>query len=124
MANSKARENYYASYKAQNRWRSNREAKLLRQLKLNPNNAEQINQAIANIKYRRKTPVVRQWPASVRRAAQLIREFSGRCDPKCFSSNQKLAEQTIMTTWRTHNEGSVPQGKVDFSLGARLHGIR
>ena len=119
---SKSKQDYYARYKASNKWKSNRERKLLRQLELNPNNAEQINKAMGNIAYRRRKPEVRVWSSSMRRAAQLLRQFSGSAKQECFSSNQKIAETAIMTTWRIHDKGTLPEGKVDFSLGARLQG--
>lgn len=119
---SKAKQDYYARYKSTNKWKSNREAKLLRQLKLQPGNAEQINAAIGNIEYRRKTPNSSMWSSSKRRMAQLLKEFSGSAKHECFSSNAKVSEVAIQTTWRKHDNGTVPQGKVDFSLAARLQG--
>lgn len=121
---SKAKQDYYARYKASNKWKSNREKKLLRQLKLQPGNEKQINDALGNISYRRKKPETSMWSSSDRKAAQLLKQFSGSAEHKCFNSNKKVAEQAIMTTWRKHDEGTVPTGKVDFSLGARLQGNR
>ena len=54
---SKTRENYFAQYKSSQKWKANREAKLLRQLKLQPGNSEQIEAAIGNLVYRRQTPL-------------------------------------------------------------------
>lgn len=121
---SKAKQDYYARYKSSNKWKSNREKKLLRQLKLQPGNEQQINDALAAISYRRKKPENKMWSSSTRKAAQLLKEFSGSAKHACFSSNPKTAEMAINTTWRKHDKGTLPEGKVDFSLAARLQGNR
>lgn len=118
---SKAKQDYYARYKASNKWKSNRERKLLKQLKLQPNNEKQISDALANVKYRRKKPEVSVWSSSMRRAAQLLKEFSGSAKVEFFSANNDIAQKAMATTWRTQYT-NLPQGKVDFSLGARLQG--
>lgn len=70
---SKSRQAYYSLYKASNRWKTNRERKLLRALKRNPNN-KQIEQALNNISYRRKTPgKVGGWSSTRIMEAQLMR---------------------------------------------------
>lgn len=53
---SKHQKDLYATYKASNKFEVNRKKKLQRQLKLNPGNAAQIEAALKNISYRRKTP--------------------------------------------------------------------
>ena len=81
---SKSRQAYYALYKASNRWKTNRERKLLRALKRNPNN-KQIEQALDNISYRRKTPgKVGAWSSTKRYEAQLTKLASnpGPSQPK------------------------------------------
>lgn len=119
---SKSKQDFYARYKASTKWKANRERKLLSQLKAQPGNQEQIMAAMKAIKYRRRNPEVRMWSSSNRKAAQLLREFSGSAKHACFSSNAKTAEEAIMSTWRTHNANSMPPGKVDFSIAARLQG--
>lgn len=52
---SKHQKDLYSAYKSQNRFSANRKRKLLKLQKEQPNN-EQIVTALANIKYRRKTP--------------------------------------------------------------------
>lgn len=121
---SKSQDGYYSQYKAAQKWKSNREAKLLKQLKLQPNNATQIEAAMGNISYRRKKPETSIWSSSNRRVAQLLKEFCGRCPHAVFSSNQKLAAEVLQNLWRDPKPHELPQGKVDFSLGARLQGAR
>lgn len=73
---SKSNENYFARYKQQSLYTKNRKAKLLRQLKLQPGNAKQINDAIALLgSYRRKTPVTPKWNATLRAETTIINEF-------------------------------------------------
>ena len=49
---------------------------------------------------------------------------SGSAKHACFSSNPEVASKAIANTWRTHDNGAVPSGKVDFSIAARLQGVR
>lgn len=116
---SKSQEGYYSQYKSSNRWKSNRERKLERALKLSPDN-KQIIEALANLKYRRRTPTTRQWPSRYRREAQLLKLFSGRCPPQVFSSNPKVAAEALHGLWREHQPGTLPDGKVSFKLGDRI----
>ena len=97
----------------------NRKRKLLKQLKLQPNN-EQVKDAITNIKYRRKTPKGQEWSKTDITIAKLFKEFSGRADWDLFSSNPKVQAAAISkhSTKSFHN---LPQGKVSFTLGARAH---
>lgn len=117
---SKSREAYYSNYKSQQRWKQNRERKLKKLLKADPDN-KQLQDALANIKYRRKKPTTRQWSKSNRRIAQLLKEVSGSCPHNVFSSNPKVSAEALASLWRTHQPGSVPEGKVDFSLAARSY---
>ncbi len=120
MANSKAKEAYYSNYKAQSRWKANRLKKLERELKRNPANAAQIEEAMANVAYRRKTPSNPVWSKSMIATAKILKEFSGSAPIACFSSNKKVANDAIAALHRTHDK--LPEGKVDFSLGARAMG--
>lgn len=121
MANkvSKNRQNAYAAYKAVNRWKTNREAKLLRALKANPNNL-QIEAAIKNISYRRRTPKASFWSHSTKKSAQMIKEFCGSCPHTVFSSNKVVAIAALANLGRD----SLPKGEkhnkpVDFSIKGR-----
>ncbi len=124
MANStsKSKTAYYASYKSSNRCVTNRKKKLERALKEQPNNA-QIPLAIADARYRRRTPTNTMWKASQKRVAQLIKEFAGSCPHAVFSSNEKVAQEALATAGKSAKYDSkyanIPDGKVDFSLSAR-----
>ena len=113
---------YLSAYKANNRWATNRRKKLERQLKLQPNNL-QVKAALDNLggqKYRRKTPTTPVWSSDNIRVAKLFKYFVGRVHKDLFSSNSKLRELAL----REHGIRQLPQpqGKVDFSIAARLQG--
>ena len=117
---SKSQDGYYSSYKATSKWQSNRKRKLERQLKLQPNN-EQIKDALKNIKYRRKTPVGKSiWSHSNIRLAKLFKLFTGFASHDLFSSNPQAQASALMAR-RDSTKHKVPEGKVNFSLGARAH---
>ncbi len=116
---SKSKVGHYATYKATNRWHTNRKQKLLRAAKAQPNN-EDIKDALVNIKYRRKTPKTRVWSHSAIRYARLYKRFMGHASIDLFSSNPK----TVIAALSVHPSKqfvNVPDGKVSFSLGARAH---
>lgn len=115
---------YYARYKTSNKWKSNREKRLLRTLKRQPNNKDQINAAMANLSYRRKTPNTPMWSSTTRKEAMLLKEGTGSAPHACFSSNKKLASVALAALRSKHPESLLPKGSVDFSIGARLQGVR
>ena len=121
MASSnKARQAYAALYKSSTRWATNRKIKLTRVLKQQPNN-EQIKDALANIKYRRKTPTTKTvWSHDNIRIAKLFKEFTGRASADLFSSNPKV-QSGALAYRRDWDKVRVIEGKVNFSLGARAH---
>lgn len=116
---SKNREAYFSNYKSQMRWKANREAKLLRQLKLQPGNEKQIELAIANMVYRRYTPKGRVWTSTMRKEAQLLKQFCGSAPLACWSSNPKIKFEAIAKLTKDFGGRELPTGKVDFSLGER-----
>ena len=91
---SKSKSTYYASYKANRKWESNRRKKLERTLKSQPNNL-QVIEALKNIKYRRKTPTTRMWSSTWIRTAVLFKKAVGRFDPAIMSSNQDAAKAAL-----------------------------
>ena len=117
---SKSKQAYSALYKSSTRWATNRKIKLTRLLKQQPNN-EQIKDALANIKYRRHTPISKTvWSHGNIRIAKLFKEFTGRASADLFSSNPKVQAGAI--TYRPDwDRVKVIEGKVSFSLGARAH---
>lgn len=118
---SKSKQNYYAVYKATQRWKKNREARLLKAMREQPNN-QNVVEALANLKYRRKTPTNPQWSHSDRAKAQILKYFAGHVTADCFSSNPQVQAEALRNLFGTHNEKSLPQGKVSFRLGDRLQG--
>lgn len=98
---------------------TNRKRKLLKLLKLQPNN-EQIKDALTNIKYRRKTPKGQEWSKTDITIAKLFKEFNGRADWDLFSSNPKVQAAAI-SKHSGKDFHNLPQGKVSFTLGARAH---
>lgn len=116
---SKSQEGYYSSYKSSQKWKSNRERRLLKLMKEHPNN-KQIPEALANLKYRRRKPDTRMWSKTNKRLAQLIKKFTGSCPHAVFSSNPKVAEAAMASLRNTFDERKMPQGKVSFKLGDRV----
>lgn len=117
---SKTRENYFAQYKSSQKWKANREAKLLRQLKLQPGNAEQIEKAMGNLVYRRQTPQTPTWSHTMIREAKLFKEFSGSAPIECWSSNAQVKANALAKLGKDFSQVELPQGKVDFSIGYRI----
>ena len=115
----KAHKNYYQTYQSKATWSKNRELKLQRALKRDPNN-EQIKEALGNIKYRRRNPTVKMWPHSRRAEAQLLKRFTGKADPNIWSSNQQVASAALQNS-RNPNKQFKTHGQVSFLLGARAH---
>ncbi len=67
--------NLYKSYKAANKFETNRKRKLTRLAKEFPAN-EQIAMALKNIHYRRKTPKTSQWSHTSKAWAQMKKDFA------------------------------------------------
>jgi hypothetical protein len=119
---SKGQQALYTVYQSQSRWKSNRERKLLRALERNPNN-KQIEAALKNIKYRRKAPKTNPWTKTKKREAQLIKQVCGNCPHDVFSSNTKLADQTLASLRNKFDPKTLGDLKVSFKLGDRIHGF-
>lgn len=121
-SSSKSQDAYYSMYKTSQRWKSNRERRLKKLLAKHPNN-KQIQQAIKDLSYRRKTPgTVGSWSKTNIQIAKLFKQFVGRVDKDIFSSNPKLQAPALML----HGKQSTKPvaGKVDFTLAARAHDKR
>jgi hypothetical protein len=121
-SSSKGKQTQYDLYKSKQTWKHNRERKLLRALQKNPGNAKQIEAAIKNITYRRKTPKASIWNKTKIKTAQLIKFACGSCPHDIFSSNQKLADQSLASLRSTFDPKTLGDLKVSFKLGDRLHG--
>jgi hypothetical protein len=122
-SSSKGKQAQYDLYKTKQTWKHNRERKLLRALQKNPGNAKQIEAAIKNITYRRKTPKASIWTKTKIKTAQLVKFACGSCPHDIFSSNQKLADQTLASLRSTFDPKTLGDLKVSFKLGDRLGGI-
>lgn len=127
MANktSKGQENYYARYKAQNTWMKNRKLRLEKILAKNPDN-EQVQEALKNLKYRRKKPTTPVWTSSKRKIAQILKEFTGNFDPEILSSNPIQAGNALQRL--KSNSPDIPknvkqsvQAQHMFSIQARMN---
>ena len=116
---SKGKQACYDLYKTKQTWKHNRERKLLRALQKNPGNAKQIEAAIKNITYRRKTPKATIWNKTKIREAQLIRQVCGSCPHDVFSSNSKIADSTLASLRTNFNPKALQAQTVSFKLGDR-----
>ena len=99
------------------RTQANRKLRLLRTLKAQPNNT-QVQTALLDTGTKRKAPITPQWSHSDIRLAKLFKAFSGRAPKELFSSNPKI-QQAAISMPNTRVYVNLPQGKVDFSIGAR-----
>lgn len=99
------------------RTQANRKRRLQRTLKAQPNNL-QVQNALLEVGRQRKAPVTAQWSHTAIRLAKLFKEFTGRAPKELFSSNPKVA-QAALSTPSTKVFLNLPQGKPDFTLGAR-----
>ena len=77
MANSKTpsakQKEHYKAYASQERWKKNREKKLERHLQKHPND-KQAEQAVGNVKYRRKKPMKKVWSKERIEMAQMYKK--------------------------------------------------
>lgn len=99
------------------RTQANRKRRLQRTAKVQPNNT-QVQNALLEVGRQRKAPVTPQWSHTAIRLAKLFKEFTGRAPKELFSSNPKVV-QAALSTPSTKVFVNLPQGKVDFSIGAR-----
>lgn len=99
------------------RTQANRKRRLQQLLKQQPNN-KQLQNAVLETGQARKKPVTPQWSHTAIRLAKLFKEFRGSAPKELFSSNPKV-QQAALSTPGTKQFHNLPQGKVDFSIGAR-----
>lgn len=101
----------------------NREARLLRTLKSQPNN-KQVEAALKTTRNRRQTPKNPEWTSSLRAIAKLWKEIEGRFDLKAYkawlsSIGKKDANYTAYPKQRTVMLPASEMPKHPFSLGER-----
>jgi hypothetical protein len=99
------------------RTQANRKRRLQKLLKSQPNNT-QLQNAVLETGQTRKKPNSPQWSHGAIRLAKLFKWFRGSAPKELFSSNPKV-QQAALSTPSTKQFVNLPQGKVDFSLGAR-----
>lgn len=99
------------------RTQANRKRRLTKLLKSQPNNL-QVQNALLEAGTKRKASINRQWSHNNIRLAKLFKEFTGRAPKELFSSNPKV-QQAAMSLPNTLRFDKLPEGKVDFSIGAR-----
>lgn len=102
---------------------ANRKRRLERTLKAQPNN-EQVKLALTETRgHKRKTPKNPYWSHTMIREAKLFKEFTGRMDINVFSSIEATRSNARLHISREDwAQVKLPEGKVDFSLGARALG--
>lgn len=108
---------YYASYKSQNRYATNKRKKLERTLKAQPNN-EQVKEALKNISYRRSAPNTSMWSSGKRKTAKLFKEFTGKMLYEVFNTNPAIKFQAVA---KLVSGRKAEHTKVTNRLGDRAH---
>lgn len=108
-----------ATYKTMKRWETNRKRRLENLLLKNPENKE-VELALKNIRYRRKTPTTPFWSSTRRRVAGLFKLYTGRVNMDIFSNNEKVAGPALMVAG-PYSKMRYPnvQEKTMFSIGVR-----
>lgn len=117
---SKSKQATYAAYKANTRWKTNRQARLEKLLLKNPNN-KQLERALQMLGYRRKKPTTSPWTRSTTRQAQQYKKVTGYAHPDLFSTNDKLQSDAVQRANRVPRPQAAKAEKVSFSIGARAH---
>ena len=70
----------------------------------------------------RKKPATPYWSHTMIREAKLFKYFTGRVDLAIFSSTETVrANARLHSTRKDWSQVKLPQGKVSFTLGARVH---
>ena len=70
----------------------------------------------------RKKPVTPFWSHTMIREAKLFKEFTGKVDKNIFSSIDSVRGNARLHSTRADwSQIKLPQGKVNFTLGARAH---
>ena len=118
---SKSDQNYWSRYQTNKIWETNRKRKLNRHLK-NHSNDKCAEQALASIKYRRKTPKAPIWTSGNIKIAKLFKQFAGKVNMDMFNSNHKIQQEALSGYNKSTGLTKVNQtSRVSFSVGARAH---
>lgn len=99
---------------------ANRRRRLERTVKAQPNN-EQAAMALKETRgHKRKKSNTPYWSHTMIREAKLFKEFTGSMDVNIFSSTDAVrGNARLRLTRQDWSQVKVPEGKVDFSIGAR-----
>jgi hypothetical protein len=101
---------------------ANRRRRLERTVKAQPNNTQAALALKETRGHKRKKPNTPYWPHTMIREAKLFKEFTGSMDLNIFSSTDAVrGNARLHLTRKDWSQVKLPQGKVDFSLGARLN---
>lgn len=107
-------------YETTKRWEKNRTKKLTALALKHPNNKD-LEKALNNISYRRKTPKSRVWSKTKIKVAQLFKRYVGRVDTAIFNNNEKISIPAHFTSGPHSKTKYVqPNQKTMFSLGERV----
>jgi len=108
---------YYSLYKGTNRWSINRKRKLERALKAQPTNT-QVEAALKNIRYRRRTPASTSWSHQSVYYASLFKSFGCKAPLEMFSVNRNQKAPQGLGLPPATSKGS---DRVSFSIANRMH---
>lgn len=112
-----------AAAPAGGRIEANRKRRLQRTVKAQPNNAQAAIALSEARGHKRKTPKNPYWSHTMIREAKLFKEFTGKMDINIFSSIEATRSNArLHITREDWSQVKVPEGKVDFSIGARAFG--
>ena len=112
-----------AAAPAGGRIEANRKRRLQRTVKAQPNNAIAAAALSENRGHKRKTPKNPYWSHTMIREAKLFKEFTGRMDINIFSSIESTrANARLHLSRNDWSQVKLPEGRVDFSIGARALG--
>lgn len=101
---------------------ANRKRRLERTLKKQPNN-KQVELALKdNPTWLRKKPNTPYWSHTMIEEAKLFKQFTGKMDLAVFSSIEATRSSARLHLKRDDwDQHKLPEGKVNFTLGARAH---
>lgn len=104
------------------RLEANRRRRLERTVKAQPSNTQAALALKETRGHKRKKPTTPYWSHTMIREARLFKEFTGNMNISIFSSIDSVrGNARLHLTRKDWSQVKLPQGKVDFSIGARLN---
>lgn len=115
-----SKSNQSNNYKINKVWERNRLRRLKKLLITQPNN-KQIQEAISNIRYRRKNPKAPFWSSTRIKTAMIFKEFVGRVNLDIFNNNEKVVAAALLLKGpHSDYKAKVTQNEKEmFQLGTR-----